>query len=41
MFHLSNQESANLKSQIVISSWGGPRHAAPYAFTEQGGFGRW
>jgi hypothetical protein len=25
-----------LKSQIVISSWGGPRRANPYAFTEQG-----
>ena len=26
----------NLKSQIVISSWGGMRRAKPYAFTEQG-----
>lgn len=26
----------NLKSQIVTSSWGGPRRALPYAFTEQG-----
>jgi hypothetical protein len=25
-----------LKSQIVISSWGGLRRASPYAFTEQG-----
>jgi len=25
-----------LKSQIVISSWGGLRIATPYAFTEQG-----
>jgi len=25
-----------LKSQIVISSWGGSRRAKPYAFTEQG-----
>jgi hypothetical protein len=25
-----------LKSQIVISSWGGLRRAIPYAFTEQG-----
>ena len=25
-----------MKSQIVISSWGGARRAAPYAFTEQG-----
>ncbi|MEQ1881212.1 MAG: ORF6N domain-containing protein [Burkholderiales bacterium] len=36
MFQLSAQEFANLKSQIVISSWGGSRRAAPYAFTEQG-----
>jgi len=35
MFQLENQEVANLKSQFVISSWGG-RRAAPYAFTEQG-----
>ena len=26
----------NLKSQFVISSWGGSRRAKPYAFTEQG-----
>ncbi|HEV8726215.1 MAG TPA: ORF6N domain-containing protein [Candidatus Binatia bacterium] len=25
-----------MKSQIVISSWGGSRRAASYAFTEQG-----
>lgn len=25
-----------MKSQIVISSWGGSRRANPYAFTEQG-----
>ena len=25
-----------MKSQIVISSWGGLRRATPYAFTEQG-----
>ena len=25
-----------MKSQIVTSSWGGLRRAAPYAFTEQG-----
>ncbi len=25
-----------MKSQIVTSSWGGPRRAKPYAFTEQG-----
>jgi hypothetical protein len=36
MFQLSDQELANLKSQSVISSWGGARRAAPYAFTEQG-----
>ena len=35
MFQLSQEEVENLKSQIVISSWGG-RRAAPYAFTEQG-----
>ena len=36
MFHLTAGEWNNLKSQIVISSWGGSRRAAPYAFTEQG-----
>ena len=36
MFQLTNQEFANLKSQIVTSSWGGVRRAKPYAFTEQG-----
>ncbi len=36
MFQLSKEEFANLKSQIVISSWGGLRRARPYAFTEQG-----
>ena len=36
MFQLRDQEFANLKSQIVTSSWGGLRRAAPYAFTEQG-----
>jgi hypothetical protein len=36
MFQLSAREFANLKSQIVISSWGGSRRAAPYAFTEHG-----
>ena len=35
MFQLTLAESANLKSQIVISSWGGLR-AAPYAFTQEG-----
>lgn len=36
MFQLSAEEYANLKSQIVISSWGGARRAEPYAFTELG-----
>jgi ORF6N domain len=36
MFQLNEQEFENLKSQIVTSSWGGMRRAAPYAFTEQG-----
>jgi hypothetical protein len=36
MFQLNPEEFKNLKSQIVISSWGGIRRAAPYAFTEQG-----
>jgi hypothetical protein len=35
VFQLHAQELANLKSQFVISSWGG-RRALPYAFTEQG-----
>jgi len=35
MFQLSDEEFANLKSQIVTSSWGG-RRRPPYAFTEQG-----
>ena len=34
-FKLSNDELQNLKSQFVISSWGGSRFS-PYAFTEQG-----
>jgi hypothetical protein len=29
MFQLTKEEFSNLKSQIVISSWGGPRRAAP------------
>ncbi len=33
---LTTAEFANLKSQIVTSSWGGLRRATPYAFTEQG-----
>ena len=36
MFQLNPEEFLNLKSQIVISSWGGLRRAAPYAFTEHG-----
>jgi hypothetical protein len=36
MFQLTGAEFANLKSQIVTSSWGGIRRAPPYAFTEQG-----
>ena len=36
MFQLTGAEHANLKSQIVTSSWGGRRRARPYAFTEQG-----
>src|SRR5438132_332890 len=35
VFQLTAEELRNLKSQIVISSWGGRRHL-PYAFTEQG-----
>jgi hypothetical protein len=35
MFQLTKQEFADLKSQIVTSSWGGTRKL-PYAFTEQG-----
>jgi hypothetical protein len=35
MFQLSQSEFSNLKSQIVMSRWGGQRHP-PYAFTEQG-----
>ena len=36
MFQLNDTEFKNLKSQFVISSWGGLRRANPYAFTEQG-----
>ena len=35
MFQLSQEEYKILKSQFVISSWGG-RRGYPYAFTEQG-----
>jgi len=34
-FKLTDQEVSNLKSQFVISSWGGSRKS-PHAFTEQG-----
>ncbi|HWZ34387.1 MAG TPA: ORF6N domain-containing protein [Bryobacteraceae bacterium] len=37
MFQIEDAElELILKSQIVISSWGGARRARPYAFTEQG-----
>ncbi len=36
MFQLNGEEFSSLKSQIVTSSWGGLRRAAPYAFTEEG-----
>ena len=36
MFQLNAREFDNLKSQFVISSWGGSRRSRPYAFTEQG-----
>jgi len=35
MFDLTYQELRNLRSQIVMSSWGGVRRP-PMAFTEQG-----
>lgn len=35
MFQLTTEEWGNLKSQFVISSWGGTRKL-PYAFTELG-----
>jgi len=35
IFQLNDREFENLKSQIVISSWGGLRRATSYAFTEQ------
>ena len=35
MFQLSSEEFANLRSQIVTSSWGGRRYE-PYAFTQEG-----
>lgn len=36
MFQLDPSELKILKSQTVISRWGGSRRAAPYAFSEQG-----
>jgi len=36
MFQLKAGEFADLKSQNVISSWGGMRRALPYAFTQEG-----
>lgn len=36
MFQLSEKENDILKSQFVISSWGGQRRSRPFAFTEQG-----
>jgi hypothetical protein len=36
MFQLTREEDHILKSQSVISSWGGARRSPPYAFTEQG-----
>ena len=36
MFQVTAVEQRILKSQSVISSWGGRRRARPYAFTEQG-----
>jgi len=35
MFQLTTEEFNDLRSQIVMSSWGG-RRRAPYMFTEQG-----
>ena len=35
LFQLTYEEMANLRSQIVTSSWGGSRYL-PFAFTEQG-----
>jgi len=35
MFHLTSEETENLRSQTVTSSWGGRRYV-PYAFTEHG-----
>jgi len=35
MFQLTSDETENLRSQFVISSWGGRRYL-PFVFTEQG-----
>ena len=39
MFQLSEKEFRSLRSQFVISSWGGRRYL-PYAFTEHMAFSR-
>ena len=36
MFEITEQEAEILKSQIVISSWGGRRRSMPRAFTQEG-----
>jgi hypothetical protein len=36
LFQMAASEQRNLKSQSVISRWGGVRRSRPYAFTEQG-----
>ncbi|MEK7864126.1 MAG: ORF6N domain-containing protein [Chloroflexota bacterium] len=36
LFQLTAEEIANLKSQTVISSWGGRRRSLPWAFSEHG-----
>jgi hypothetical protein len=38
MFQWTKDESKNLKRHFGISSWGGARRAAPYAFMEAGPF---
>ena len=35
MFQLTSEETDNLRSQFVTSSWGGRRYL-PFVFTEQG-----
>ena len=36
MFEITEEEAEILKSQIVISSWGGRRRSMPHAFTQEG-----